>query len=271
MAPKEMYGNSSIEPDYEKIAKHYGMEYKGGGERISVLKNLEEITEDCSNKLILSGVTFIDISAAKKNKISPLTDLAILCAIHTNDDKILVGVRGRRYGKELTSERVRDMANNCYALVPAGGLTFRFDENPLDYTLKNEAMEELGIFPNEISNKKIISIFKANKIGPLGYKIVEIFKTPLNSKEIIERHKESLNEYFSLCKNLPEKEACKKLKTENKPNDAWEHSEIIPLNMNVSALEKFIEEIPKNENNYLQHRLCGIGIGGLLSVVDYLR
>lgn len=272
MAQRDFYGDANNEPNYSGIAQHYGLEFRVG-ERISVLKNLEEVIEG-SNELVLAGTTSIDVNAEKKGKIKPIPHLALIGAVNTNDGKIIVGLRGRRYGKELTPERVRDMADNCYALAPGGGLTFKFNENPLTYTLEHEAIEELGIKSNEIKSHTPIAIFKANKIGPLGYKILESVSIILSSKEVIEKHKEAYEKYLSLCeKGINEKDACKRVAEEFGCGDCWEHSELLALEANTNSIRKFLDNIPLVEpidgTNYSYNRMCGIGVGSLLSIAGW--
>jgi len=274
MAPVEFYGDAQTEPNYAAIAQHYSLEYKGGGERISVLRNLEEVIQGAS-ELVLAGATSIDVAAEKKGKITSIPHLALIGAINTEDHHLIVGLRGRRYGKELTPERVKDMADNCYALAPGGGLTFRFNESPLTYTLEHEAMEELGVKKGDIKNPGPIALFRALKIGPTGYKIVEFAETNLSSDEIIYRHKEAYEKYLSLCKSgIPEKDACKKIAEEFGCGDCWEHSELISLRADSVSIENFVNNIRSFENidetNYMHHQKCGIGVGALLSVADYL-
>jgi len=273
MAPVEFYGDAQTEPNYAAIAQHYSLEYKGGGERISVLRNLEDVIHG-ANELMLAGTTSVDVAAEKKGKISSIPHLALIGAINTEDHHLIVGLRGRRYGKELTPERVKDMADNCYALAPGGGLTFRFNENPLDYTLEHEAMEELGIKKEEIRDHRPLGIFKAKKIGPLGYKIVEFAETTLSSEEIIDRHREAYRKYLDLCgQEIPEKEACKQVAEEFGCGDCWEHSSLLRVYSNTSDIDFFISTISSvdsiDEKNYIHHQKCGIGVGALLLVADH--
>jgi hypothetical protein len=268
MASAKLYA----EPDFAGIAQHYGLEYKGGGERVSVLKNLDEVKSG-SLELKLAGVTSVDVAADKKNLIH-IPHLALIGAMHTTDERLIIGERGRRYGQEFTEKRVRDFADGCRALTPGGALTFA-SENPLDYTLEHEGTEENGLTRDQILNRKILSVFYVPKtkklIGPSGLKIVEYFEVPFHSDEIIDMHEQALERYHDLCKEgLPKDAVAEKLEQEGLPKDIWEHTKLVAIDFDKKSILDFVDKIPRNEANLLEHQLCGIGVGALLSVADAL-
>ena len=135
-------------------------------------------------------------------------------------------------------------------------------------------LEELGIKKEEIRDHRPLGIFKAKKIGPLGYKIVEFAETTLSSEEIIDRHREAYRKYLDLCgQEIPEKEACKQVAEEFGCGDCWEHSSLLRVYSNTSDIDFFISTISSvdsiDEKNYIHHQKCGIGVGALLLVADH--
>lgn len=271
-APQGLYGDGKTEPDYRAIAEHYGIEHKGGGERIAVLTNPESIQGPITQgdlELRLQGITSVDIAAAKAGKVAPFYDLALIGAVITRDCNLIVGTRGRRHGVSLTEDRVIKMADNCLALAPGGGVTFR-TENPLEYTLKSEAQEELGISPEDIEKTELIGLFNAGKIGPSGYKFVAAIHTRFKASAIIQSHIDSLARYNDLGKQGFSKEKIANvMESEGRPRDVWEHSQLRALSFEPGEIRKFVRHIPASDSNLLEHQKCGIGIGALLMAAEY--
>mgnify|MGYP001566406303 CR=1 FL=1 len=277
--PRELYGDANTEPDYTSIAKNYGLEFKGGGERIAVLVNPPSLDDkpffDMGANLKLAGVTSVDIAAAKKGKIlgtdgkpvtNPFYDLAVIGGVVTADDKLILGTRGRRFGKELTADRVMTMADNCYALAPGGGATFRFEGNPLEYTLFHEAQEELALTRSEINGYGLDGLFLAKQIGPIGLKAVYRVRTTLDSTEILDRHERGLARYTELCTaGKKQDEVADQLVKEGLAPDVWEHSKLEALSLD-ETLDRLGKMTP-NMQNPLENKACGIGVGAILTLL----
>jgi len=279
MASKELYGSASVEPDYAGIARHYGLEFKGGGERIAVMTNpipanAAHLVKTAS--IDLAGVTSIDIAAAKKGKIlgpdgkpapKPFDDLAVIGGVFTGDDKLLVGTRSRRYGKELTADRVMNLADNCYALAPGGGATFSYSGNPLEFAMEHEAAEELALRRSEMKSMNLVGLFHAIKVGPTGLKFVYDIATPIESGELLERHRRGLARYNELHKNgMSQQEVAATLQSEGLAPDVWEHSRLEALSLEETISR--LRAIEPNMQNPLENRVCGIGVGAILALLQ---
>ena len=276
-APRELYGSATNPPNYAAIARHYGIEFRGNAEETAALVNFSPSNPHnafAEGKLTLAPVTSVDIAAAKQGKIldhdgkpvvAPFYDLAVIGGVFTQDDKLIVGARGRRFGKELTASRVLTMADDCFALAPGGGVGFVRQGNPLEIALGHEFEEELGISSTR-ANSHIQGVFKAKKVGPTGLKFVYSMNVKADSEEILDLHVRGLSRYTWLCSaGKPQDEVAEQLKAEGLAPDVWEHSRLEALSLDEVLLR--LESMEPRLDSPLENHVCGIGVGAITTLL----
>ena len=159
------------EPDYDGLAKRYGVEHKGFTEKVANLTNPEDLKD--GNELEINWVTSVDVLASRTGYFeeNPFFQLAAIGIVRTGDRNVLVGVRGG----DITPERVDRFASGLYGCPPGGSVLFEHDygdTDPITHTLKEEMEEELGDF--YIDGQRLLGVFEAFKPGPTGYKFVSV-------------------------------------------------------------------------------------------------
>lgn len=285
-APRELYGDRNNLPRFAEIAAHYGLSYKGGGERIATLVSPSPDNLGKGGaldlELRLAGITSVDVEAAKAGSIkddqgkplkNPFYNLAVIGATFTSDRKLMVGERGRRFGAVLTPDRITKMGDACWALAPSGGATFVYDQDPVDYTIRAEAGQELGLKPEELKGVSGIGIFNALKIGPTGVKIVVGLQAGVTSEELIDRHLRARTAYEKSAQSGLDKGAiAQRLIDGGHAPDVWEHTRLIGIPVDSESIRDFVNKAVVDYNpNQLVHTACGIGVGALELLAEYLE